>query len=541
MTAATQHDQRRSIATAEELLIHLPVERTLRRESNDTKSVQNLLARLQKIAHSPAKPREKKSKKYHILFNIIFASLLLFPSVFIFALPVSAAGHHATQTMTNAATHQAHAASNSANQAETAQSLGLPAYCFLGPLALIAKKCRKAPECSVLPPLLNLATLVLDPRCRQGATGDGNPWSFPCSDKDDKGTIDAPTIQKDWLSGDPPSPVPDTVGNNPNQDEPGHVFVTYPSDTYNLKAMMDFFPIMQGAGFALLTPVIILIGYQLLWASWTFGYAKILGLFPQLLLSIMALAASYTLIKMLIDLENTINVAILSLHVTYPYPPITINGDQVPLTLNGDNQQSLRGIIMPLSRWGCQANLFVGILESKFVTDVLGAAVPFVGGLIKLAGTIVEAVEVVHMLGGFVLAIMSISLCAQVFFRIVLLNYYILISPVVFACWALPAGMGQGVVSQWFKGFFSLLFVQTFQIFVAVTLPLILPPLPQVPWDGTGILKVFILQLPPIIVLVAVNKVPRIMGTKATAAMGQAGSVASGAVTALAAAAWQIV
>jgi hypothetical protein len=298
---------------------------------------------------------------------------------------------------------------------------------------------------------------------------------------------------------------------------------------------------MQGAGFALLTPVIILIGYQLLWASWTFGYAKILGLFPQLLLSIMALAASYTLIKMLIDLENTINTAILSLHVTYPFPPITINGDPVPLTLQGDNQQSLRGIIMPLSRWGCQANLFIGILESKFVTDILGAAVPFVGGLIKLAGTIVDAIEVVHMLGGFVLGIMSISLCAQVLFRIILLNYYILISPVVFACWALPAGVGQGVVSQWFKGFFSLLFVQTFQIFVAVTLPLILPPLPQVPWDGTGILKMFILQLPPIIVLVAVNKVPRIMGTKATAAVGQAGSVASGAVTALAAAAWQIV
>jgi hypothetical protein len=298
---------------------------------------------------------------------------------------------------------------------------------------------------------------------------------------------------------------------------------------------------MQGAGFALLTPVIILIGYQLLWASWTYGYAKILGLFPHMLLSIMALAASYTLIKMLIDLENTINTAILSLHVTYPFPPITINGDPVPLTLQGDNQQSLRGIIMPLSRWGCQANLFIGILESKFVTDILGAAVPFVGGLIKLAGTIVDAIEVVHMLGGFVLGIMSISLCAQVLFRIILLNYYILISPVVFACWALPAGVGQGVVSQWFKGFFSLLFVQTFQIFVAVTLPLILPPLPQVPWDGTGILKMFILQLPPIIVLVAVNKVPRIMGTRATAAMGQAGSVASGAVTALAAAAWQIV
>jgi hypothetical protein len=540
MKATTQNDQLTSIAMVEDLLTHPSVERTLRRETSDAKSMQSPLARSRKMTHYPAKQREEKRTRRCNLFVVILASMFLFPSALTFALPVSAASYHATRTMANAAAHQAH---NSANQAETSQSLGVPWYCHLGPLSLIGKKCRKAPECSILPVVESVILSVLDPRCREEATGDGNPWSFPCSDKDDKGTVDAATIQKDWLSGDPSSPSSGSPpgGGNPNKDEPGHFFVTYPVDTYNLQAMQSLSSIMQGAGFALLTPVILLIGYQLLWASWTYGYARILGLLPQLLLSIMALAASHLLIQMLIDLANNINQGLLALHTQFPFPPITINGDQVPLTLQGDSSTSLRGIIMPISRWGCQANRFVGVLEGKFLSDVLGSAVPFVGGLIKLAGTIVDAVEVVKMIGDLILCVMSISLCAQVLFRIILLNYYILISPVAFACWALPAGVGQGVVNQWFKGFFSLLFVQTFQIFVVVTLPLILPTLPDVPWDGTNILKTVILQLPPIIVLVAVNKVPKLMGTKATAAMGQAGSVASGAVVAMAATAWQIV
>ena len=97
------------------------------------------------------------------------------------------------------------------------------------------------------------------------------------------------------------------------------------------------------------------------------------------------------------------------------------------------------------------------------------------------------------------------------------------------------------MMRQWFRGFFSILFMQTAQIFVAVTLPLIMPVFPNLPWDGVGVLKALMIQLPPIIVLVAIGKVPTLMGTKATAAVAQAGTVTSGAVTALAGAAWQMV
>jgi len=549
-------------------------DQTIESATTDTKLLQNNLTRLQKTANHPDDPAEKKREKYHILFVALFLGLL-FTSMCLFVLPTSAAGYHVAHRTTDTTTNRVHSALASTSHTEVFQSLGVPWYCYFGPLSLAGKKCRSAPECS----FTGLIGAAFDPRCKQGSTGDGNPWSFPCSDN----IVPSSTINgDDWLSGNPrwiwikdsttyldqdilngdTHPVTvdmttgllytaDVVTGKPTNGSPaqwrspdwasGHFFLTFASDTYDLSSVQKLFPIMEGVGFTMLTPVIILIGYQMLWGSWTFSYARTLSLFPQLLLSVLAIIASFTLITLLIDLENAANSAILVLHDQFPFPPMTIDGQNVPWIPTGDTSDSLRGIIMPVGRWGCQANEFVGLLESKFVSDILGAALPFFGGLVKLAGAIKDGVELLHMLGDLILCVMSITLFVQVLFRIILLNYYILISPLVFACWALPGGVGQGVVKQWFKGFLLLLLVQTFQVFVVVTLPLILPSFPQIPQDGTGILKELFLELPPIIVMAAVNKIPSVMGTKATSAIAQAGTVAAGAVTAVAAMAWQTV
>jgi hypothetical protein len=144
-------------------------------------------------------------------------------------------------------------------------------------------------------------------------------------------------------------------------------------------------------------------------------------------------------------------------------------------------------------------------------------------------------------IGEFLMLIMSVMLCVQAFVRIILLNYYILVGPVVFACWGLPGGMGNNVVRQWAKGFASLLFVQTVQIFVLTTLPLIMPTFPTLPTDTFGLINVLLGQLPRVIVVVAAVQVPKMMGTQATRAIAQAGTVAGGAVAAAGAAAYQTV
>ena len=195
---------------------------------------------------------------------------------------------------------------------------------------------------------------------------------------------------------------------------------------------------------------------------------------------------------------------------------------------------------MPVSRWGCALNDFMGILGQKFLTDMLGN-IPFVGGVAKLVKGVWDAIEVFHHIGEFITLLFSINLCVQIFVRIVLINYYILTGPVVFACWALPGGTGQKILGQWFKGFVTLLLVQGLQVFILTTMPLLLPTFPPFADDRYGVINIFFSQLPRIIVLISTVQVPKMIGTGATRAMAQAGTVASGTVAAVGAAAYNVV
>jgi hypothetical protein len=111
-----------------------------------------------------------------------------------------------------------------------------------------------------------------------------------------------------------------------------------------------------------------------------------------------------------------------------------LNNLLLTYTLDGENDPaSFRGIVVPISRWGCIANDFVAILAEKLASDLAGF-IPFVGGIIKLALGIVDAIEVFKRIGEFIVLIMSIMLCTQVFVRIVFVNYYILILTCFLTC-----------------------------------------------------------------------------------------------------------
>ena len=99
-------------------------------------------------------------------------------------------------------------------------------------------------------------------------------------------------------------------------------------------------------------------------------------------------------------------------------------------------------------------------------------------------------------------------------------------------------------MGQWLKGLVSVLLVQTVQLFVLTTMPLLLPPFPPIEAQGTGawgLLNTFLNQLPGILVLIATMQVPKMMGTGVTKAIAQAGTVAAGGVAAAATAAYNIV
>jgi hypothetical protein len=265
--------------------------------------------------------------------------------------------------------------------------------------------------------------------------------------------------------------------------------------------------------------------------------------FGRLILSGVAISISWEVASMLISIADQFNNAVVYLHSTLSYPTVNIGGQSSTFTLEPQGEHdpaSFRGVVVPISRWGCIANDFVSLLSSKFWTDVAGF-IPFFGGAIKFAGNIANAIDFAHHAGEFIVLLLSINLCTQVFIRLVLLNYYVLTGPLAFGCWGLPGGVGQKVVSSWTKGFCSLLFAQTAQIFVLTTFPLILPDFPSLPSDRFGFLSMVFEVLPRVLVLVVTIKVPSVMGTGATKAVAQAGTVVAGAVAAAGGAAMSIV
>jgi len=362
-------------------------------------------------------------------------------------------------------------------------------------------------------------------------------WSFPCSD------VPSPTgglqpseqiISQDWLSGDVPS-----LSQDKTISGVGHLFYTYNNDTQDLPQVQTLFKVMEGLAFLLITPSIMLLGYQLMVGASTFRYAGALEGLSHVALGILAVVVSFNLVHMLIGLENRFVSGMIKMHSEHPYPPIVANSIPVPYRLAGEPITSYRGIVMPMSRWGCAINDFIGMFSVSFMANTLGSVIPLIGGLAHLAGQVTNIADLIRRCGEMTLAVLSFLLWVQVFVRIILFNYYILMAPLAFGCWALPGGVGQRVVRLWCKGFFTVAFSQGVQVFVLTTLPLILPSLPEIPGDNQGIMQGLLLQFPLILTLSVTLLVPRVLGTSAAQAFGTAGSMAGGVITAVGTAASQ--
>ncbi len=369
---------------------------------------------------------------------------------------------------------------------------------------------------------------------------------FPCSDilnlHNGKMQPAENVISQDWLSGNAPEA---TLANVHYFASGGQMVYTWVNETYGNPRVVTLFRYTQLLGFLFMTPSILLMGYELMVSAATFRYAGSLEGLSRLLLGGLAVSASFAIIKMLISFETMAMGAILILHAEHPFPLVTVNGVLVPYRLanaipSGEPILSYRGIVMPLSRWGCAVNDFIGIFSVPFVANTLGSIIPLMKGFTHLAGTATNMVDLMRRIGQMILMVLSAVLWVQVFIRIFLLNYYILTAPLAYGCWALPGGVGQKVVRLWGKGFFAVLFVQVLQIFLLTTLPLLLPAMPQIPTNNVGLIQGFLLEFPPILTLSVALMAPRLLGASAGKAFGTAGSLAGGIIVSVTTSASQI-
>jgi hypothetical protein len=357
-------------------------------------------------------------------------------------------------------------------------------------------------------------------------------WQFPCSDQPN-GTPNEAAIAGDWLSGNSYQTV--NVSSDPAITEGttgGRFMHTFAADTYGLQSVQRVFSYMLGLAFLLVTPIIILIGYHLILAASSFRHAGVLEGLSRVLLGALAVGVSFQLVTMLITFANVISSAIVNLHAMISYPRGQIGTGGATFTLAGvpEPLTSYRGLVMPMSRWGCAANDFIGILGGKFFNNQVTSLFPVIGNLAPLTTRVANGTQLVSQLSEFTRLVLSVVLWLQAVIRIGLLNCYILTCPLVFACWSLPGGLGRSVLGQWMRGFFGLLFIQVGQIFLITTLPLLLPSFPALAGDNLGIMYVLLTQLPPLLVLWLTVKVPTFVGISVGRAVGMTGVMAGGIV-----------
>ncbi|HEY4032952.1 MAG TPA: MFS transporter, partial [Ktedonobacteraceae bacterium] len=363
-------------------------------------------------------------------------------------------------------------------------------------------------------------------------------WRFPCSDLPN-GTPNENAITNDWLSGN--SPDTQTISSDPTVTDGvtgGRFEHTFAADTYGLKSVQDVFGPMLALAFVLVTPMLILIGYQIMLAASSFRHAGALEGLSRVFLGVIAVGISFQLVTMLISMANTVSGAIVGLHGMLGYIPTQTYGLRAAYTLAGVSEPltSYRGLVMPMSRWGCAVNDFIGILGNQFFSHQVTTWLPVIGNLAPLATQVTNGAQLASRLTEFARMALSVVLWLQAVIRIGLLNCYILTCPLALACWALPGELGQQVVRQWTKGFLAVLFIQVGQLFLITTLPLILPSFPAVAGDN-GIIQVLLTQIPPLLVLWLTVSIPKFVGIGAARAIGMTGVMAGGIVGTVGAAA----
>ncbi len=191
---------------------------------------------------------------------------------------------------------------------------------------------------------------------------------------------------------------------------------------------------------------------------------------------------------------------------------------------------------MPMNLRGCVLDGFIGLMASR-VANMIGSGIYVIGGILGLTGRIREIGELIKDPGEFGLLVLSVTIWGQAIARIVLINYYVIMAPVAFACMGLPGQLGNQTVKAWFKGFFQLLFMQTVQIFILTTMPSLLPDFGKMQFPQGGlpgpVLQSFLVQLPPLIVTFSAVGAPKVlMGMGPMKTVAQAGAIAGKAVTA---------
>lgn len=216
-------------------------------------------------------------------------------------------------------------------------------------------------------------------------------------------------------------------------------------------AIQKFVEVLQTLAEALLVLVIMMIGIRIMMGGgggWSFG--ELLEILPRLIFSVIAVALCLTLAEELITCANAVTSLI-----------------QGSFGNASAFEQVAADIIMPLSHWQKYLMMLsycgAAIPIAMAIAPLSFAGINF-GGYIA-AGLVGSSVGLmIDHASSFCILGFSMALTALIIVRILLINVYIILSPLAIIAAGLPGQIGQGFTRQWIMGFLGLLAAQVAQV-----------------------------------------------------------------------------
>jgi hypothetical protein len=208
---------------------------------------------------------------------------------------------------------------------------------------------------------------------------------------------------------------------------------------------------VQAIAFACIAPIIVLIGLNVMSGAITTRFANAVEALSRLVPVGVGIGFSMELVKFVFNLEGALTQVLKSFF----------------------SNVDISAIIVPASSWQGTLILFlslgIGLVVAKsfapLLIEVLGTGVT-VGVFIAVAAEAGIYTTLLVMIPKLVLVVFAMVLCVQILMRIVLVNFYIIMSPLAFVASVLPGRDGVNFTREWITGFLSLVATQFAQVIV---------------------------------------------------------------------------
>jgi hypothetical protein len=222
--------------------------------------------------------------------------------------------------------------------------------------------------------------------------------------------------------------------------------------TTNCAEVHNILIAVEGAAWLALVPIIMLLGFSVM-AKWSgAGYADAVQQLPTLVLTAVGIAMCWFIVGQIVDFGNTL-----------------MQGLWYEISNAGISIGDVTDFVMPAGVWEEWLVYLAVLLISMFVIQALAPAAVLgnvYGSFIVLA---IDATLAGLLLGDaprFVLLGFSMALGAEIVVRIVLIDFYIILSPLVMLAFIIPGQSGVGFARDWILGFLSLIASQLAQVVV---------------------------------------------------------------------------